>query len=72
MLATLSEPRIFFNVVLESTAATPRESSAVVAGGAAIADKIEAVKGDVFAARPVLRPWDWARIVARAALGGLR
>ncbi len=48
------------------------EIRAVVAGGAAIADKIEAVKGDVFAARPVLRPWDWARIVARAALGGLR
>jgi len=42
------------------------EIRAVVAGGAAILDKIDAVRGDVFRHRPVLRKADWARILARA------
>ena len=42
------------------------EIRAVVAGGAAILDKIEAVQGDVFRHRPVLRKVDWVRILARA------
>lgn len=42
------------------------EIRAVVAGGAAILDKIEAVRGDVFHHRPVLGRPDWLRIGARA------
>jgi squalene synthase HpnC len=42
------------------------EIRAVVAGGAAILDKIDAVQGDVFRHRPVLRKVDWVRILARA------
>jgi phytoene/squalene synthetase len=42
------------------------EIRAVVAGGAAILDKIDAVQGDVFRHRPVLRKADWVRILARA------
>lgn len=42
------------------------EIRAVVAGGARILDKIDAVRGDVFRHRPVLTSWDWVRILARA------
>ena len=42
------------------------EIRAIVAGGLAILDKIEAVEGDVFRHRPVLRRIDWARIAWRA------
>lgn len=44
------------------------EIRAVVAGGAAILDKIDAVQGDVFRFRPVLATSDWVRIGARALL----
>lgn len=44
------------------------EIRAVVAGGARILDKIDAVQGDVFRHRPVLGKGDWARIVGRALL----
>jgi phytoene synthase len=37
-----------------------------VAGGARILEKIEHVRGDVFARRPVLRPWDWPLMVLRS------
>jgi len=42
------------------------EIRATVAGGAAIADKIDAVSGDVFLHRPMLGKLDWLRILARA------
>ena len=42
------------------------EIRAIVAGGLAILDKIEAAEGDVFRHRPVLRRLDWARIAWRA------
>ena len=42
------------------------EIRATVQGGAAILDKIDAVQGDVFRHRPVLRAADWIRIIARA------
>jgi squalene synthase HpnC len=42
------------------------EIRAVVAGGAAILDKIDAVRGDVFRHRPVLGRMDWVRILVRA------
>ena len=38
----------------------------IVAGGLAILDKIDAVNGDVFRHRPVLRTWDWIRIAPSA------
>lgn len=44
------------------------EIRAVVAGGSAILDKIEAARGDVFRHRPVLQRPDWLRIGARALL----
>ena len=42
------------------------EIRATVAGGLTIADKIDAVHGDVFRHRPVLKSLDWARILVRA------
>ena len=42
------------------------EIRATVRGGAAILDKIDAVSGDVFRHRPVLRGWDWVKILAKA------
>jgi squalene synthase HpnC len=45
------------------------EIRATVIGGAAILDKIDAVRGDVFHHRPVLGRMDWIRIVAKAAAG---
>ena len=42
------------------------EIRATMQGGLAILDKIDAAAGDVFRNRPVLRPWDWVKIVARA------
>jgi hypothetical protein len=38
----------------------------IVAGGDRILGKIAAVRGDVFRHRPVLRPWDWPCLFARA------
>ena len=38
----------------------------IVAGGLAILDKIEAVDYDVFRRRPVLKPWDWPLVMAKA------
>lgn len=40
----------------------------VVQGGLRILERIDAVAGDVFGRRPVLRPLDWLRMSARAAL----
>ena len=45
------------------------EIRATVMGGAAILDKIDAVRGDVFRHRPKLGKIDWIRIIARAATG---
>ncbi len=42
------------------------EIRATIEGGAAILDKIGAVKGDVFRHRPRLRPSDWIALLARA------
>jgi squalene synthase HpnC len=42
------------------------EIRATVQGGAAIADKIDAVAGDVFRHRPVLGTIDWMKILLRA------
>ncbi|MEO8487215.1 MAG: squalene synthase HpnC [Betaproteobacteria bacterium] len=42
------------------------ELRAVVAGGLAILDRIDAVGGDVFRARPALSTRDWARMTLRA------
>jgi phytoene/squalene synthetase len=42
------------------------EIRAVVAGGARILDKIDAVQGDVFRHRPVLGKLDWVQILARS------
>lgn len=41
------------------------EIRATVRGGARILDKIDASAGDVFRHRPVLRPWDWTRIIGK-------
>jgi phytoene/squalene synthetase len=40
----------------------------IVAGGAAILDKIDAARGDVFRHRPKLNRWDWLRIGPRALI----
>jgi squalene synthase HpnC len=42
------------------------EIRAIVAGGLAILAKIEAAEGDVFRHRPVLRRFDWVKIVLKA------
>ena len=42
------------------------EIRATVAGGARILDRIDAVAGDVFRQRPVLRTRDWATILVKA------
>ena len=42
------------------------EMRMIIAGGSRILDKIEAARGDVFAHRPVLRPFDWPRMLAKA------
>ena len=42
------------------------EIRATVAGGRTILDRIDAVAGDVFRHRPVLKPFDWVRIVAKS------
>jgi squalene synthase HpnC len=44
------------------------EIRATVQGGARIADKIDAARGDVFGRRPVLGKRDWVAILAKAAL----
>jgi len=44
------------------------ELRTIVAGGARILEKIEAVDYDVFRHRPVLRAWDWPRLLTRAIL----
>lgn len=44
------------------------EIRATIGGGAAILDRIEAARGDVFRHRPVLRATDWLRILARALM----
>jgi squalene synthase HpnC len=44
------------------------ELRAIVAGGTRIADKIEAVRGDIFRRRPQLHALDWARIALAAVL----
>jgi hypothetical protein len=38
----------------------------IISGGARILDKIDAVHGDVFRQRPVLKWHDWPLLVARA------
>lgn len=42
------------------------EIRATIAGGFAILDKIDAANGDVFRHRPVLRAFDWMKILARS------
>jgi squalene synthase HpnC len=42
------------------------EIRATVAGGQRILDRIDAVRGDVFRARPVLGPWDWIVVIAKS------
>ena len=42
------------------------EMRMIIAGGARILDKIEAVRGDVFRARPMLRPFDWPLMLLRS------
>jgi squalene synthase HpnC len=42
------------------------EIRATVAGGAAILDKIDAVRGDVFRHRPALGKFDWIKIIGKA------
>lgn len=42
------------------------ELRTVIAGGLRILDKIEAVDFDVFAKRPVLKPYDWPLLLCRA------
>jgi len=44
------------------------ELRVIIAGGMAILDKIDAVKGDVFRHRPVLTKWDWLKVGPRAVL----
>jgi phytoene synthase len=44
------------------------ELRVMIAGGLAILDKIDAVKGDVFYRRPRLSKWDWLRIGPNALL----
>jgi hypothetical protein len=41
----------------------------IIAGGSRILDKIEAVRGDVFRRRPVLRPRDWPIMLVHAWRG---
>ncbi|HEY4998744.1 MAG TPA: phytoene/squalene synthase family protein [Usitatibacter sp.] len=41
------------------------EIRATLAGGAAILDRIDAVRGDVFRRRPMLKKTDWMKITAR-------
>lgn len=43
------------------------ELRAIMAGGLAILDKIDAVDGDVFRRRPRLRKWDWLLMAPRIA-----
>lgn len=45
------------------------EIRATIHGGATILDKIQAVSGDVFRKRPVLRPLDWLAILAKTVTG---
>jgi squalene synthase HpnC len=45
------------------------EIRATVAGGAAILDKIDAARGDVFRHRPTLGKFDWIKIIGKAASG---
>ena len=40
----------------------------MIAGGLAILDKIDAVRGDVFRHRPRLNRWDWLKIATRALI----
>ncbi len=44
------------------------ELRVIIAGGAAILDKIDAVAGDVFHRRPTLTKWDWLKIGPRALI----
>ena len=46
------------------------ELRTIIAGGGAILDKIDEVKGDVFRHRPRLGKWDWLRIGPRAVIFG--
>ena len=44
------------------------ELRVIIAGGATILDKIDAVNGDVFLYRPKMNKWDWLRVAPRALL----
>lgn len=44
----------------------------VIQGGLRILDRIESADYDVFRRRPVLRPWDWTCMLARAATMKIR
>lgn len=44
------------------------EMRTIIAGGERILHKLHKSRGDMFNQRPVLRPWDWAYMLYRAAL----
>ncbi len=44
------------------------ELRVIIAGGATILDKIDAVNGDIFRHRPKMNKWDWLRAAPRALL----
>jgi len=44
------------------------EMRTIIAGGETILRKLHQHHGDMFEHRPVLRPWDWARILLKAVL----
>lgn len=43
------------------------EMRTIIAGGERILHKLHKSRGDMFSQRPVLRPWDWAYMLYRAA-----
>jgi len=40
----------------------------IIAGGERILHKLQKSHGDMFHQRPVLKPWDWAMMLYKAAL----
>jgi phytoene synthase len=44
------------------------ELRAIIAGGARVLDKIDAVNGDVFRHRPTLSKWDWMRMLPKVLM----
>jgi hypothetical protein len=44
------------------------EMRTIIAGGERILNKLQESHGDMFNYRPVLKPWDWATMLYKAAL----